>query len=526
MAEMTETSYDLVPYHSYPYWRSHPDNLSAIAQLFGVRPADPNRARVLELGCGAGGNLLPMAVEMPDAQFLGVDLSRIQLQDGMDAVAELGLTNIELRHLSIDDFPRDEGPFDYIVCHGVYSWVVPGVQHAILDICSKCLAPEGIAYVSYNTHPGWRIRGMVRDMMKYHSRRLKEPLKQTAQARALLDFLINAAGGKESLYGQVLASELRVLESQSDNYVYHDHLEENNVPLYFHEFMDRAHAADLQYLGEAQFSQMLPTNLTDETRETLQRLAPDILQMEQYMDFVRNRSFRRTLLCRKELTLDRRVAPERTLELCAASPLQPSDPAASFVDFSRVIFTDGAGGELGTGNPVLKSALAALREVWPQAVPIRDLPALAYRNLGPIHIVDASTAQNDLREIAGMLMQCYLNDMIDLKPRANAFARQPSDRPTACPLARRQAIKKADVTNRRHQKINLGELEVRLLSLLDGALDVAGVVDRLAEMVAAGDLYLAHEGKAITAFEPARNLLREIVPERLETLARHAVLTG
>src|SRR5262245_55529309 len=155
-----KNSYDEVPYESHPFAQTHPDHLATVATLFGMRPAPVARCRVPELGCASGGNLIPMAEQLPQSQFLGVDLSARQVDDGRRVLGPLGLTNVELRHASILDVDDGYGPFDYVLCHGVYSWVPPAVQDKILDVCAHNLAPQGVGYISYNTYPGWHMRGM------------------------------------------------------------------------------------------------------------------------------------------------------------------------------------------------------------------------------------------------------------------------------------------------------------------------------------------------------------------------------
>src|SRR5262249_40891875 len=158
-------SYDAVPYNSYPFPRTHPGHLAAVASLFGMKPAPIGRCRVLELGCAGGVNLIPMALTLPASRFIGVDLSARQIADGQKLAAELALDNLHLRHLNILDVDQSLGQFDYIVCHGVYSWAPGPVRDKILEVCARNLAPQGVAFVSYNTYPGWHMNGMIRDML-------------------------------------------------------------------------------------------------------------------------------------------------------------------------------------------------------------------------------------------------------------------------------------------------------------------------------------------------------------------------
>ncbi len=167
----TTTSYDRVLYPSYTHPQTHPDRLATLATLNGLQPAPAATSRILELACGQGGNLIPLAVSYPQSHCVGIDLSQRQIELGQQVVDSLGLKNIELRTQSILDFPADSEPFDYIIAHGVYSWVPEAVRSQILKICREHLAPQGVAIVSYNTFPGWHQRRMIRDMMLFHTKR-------------------------------------------------------------------------------------------------------------------------------------------------------------------------------------------------------------------------------------------------------------------------------------------------------------------------------------------------------------------
>jgi SAM-dependent methyltransferase len=165
------TSYDEVPYKSYPYRQSHPERLATIATLFGMSTRPIEKARVLEIGCAAGGNLIPMADRLPESEFIGVDFSKRQIADGQAVISEVGLKNVRLAHGDVRKLDTELGKFDYILSHGVYSWIPDDAQDALLAACGKHLAPQGVAYISYNTYPGWHMRGMIRDIMSYRAKR-------------------------------------------------------------------------------------------------------------------------------------------------------------------------------------------------------------------------------------------------------------------------------------------------------------------------------------------------------------------
>src|SRR5262245_44970573 len=323
---MADTAYDEVPYNSYSFPESHPDRMATVAHLFGLKPVSPENCRVLELGAASGGNIAPMAALYPNSQFIGIDLSKRQVDAGKQLYEPLGMKNLELRHNSILDVDDSFGKFDYIICHGVYSWVPNEVQEKIMAICHDNLTENGVAYISYNTLPGWHMRGMIRDMMRYHSMRFKEPAVRIAQARALLDFIAKSVGtGGENPYSALLKVATQFLKQSEDWYLYHEHLEEINAPVYFHQFVERAQKAGLRFLGESMVRQMVPGNYPQEVEQVLQRLAPDIIYMEQYMDFLRNRMFRQTLLCLPQHNPQYGLNPDRLPGLHIASPLRPQN---------------------------------------------------------------------------------------------------------------------------------------------------------------------------------------------------------
>src|SRR4029079_13501853 len=170
-----QTSYDEVPYRSHPFAQTHPARLAPTAFLFGMKPAHTDHCRVLEIGCASGENLLPMANQFPDSEFVGIDLSAVQIAAAQSTVEALELNNVRLLHADLRSLPDDLGMFDYVIAHGVYSWVSDETQHALLKLCGQRLRPHGVAYVSYNTYPGWHMRGMIRDMMNYRVHSIESP---------------------------------------------------------------------------------------------------------------------------------------------------------------------------------------------------------------------------------------------------------------------------------------------------------------------------------------------------------------
>jgi SAM-dependent methyltransferase len=479
---MSVTSYDEVPYPSHSFPETQPSHLATVAALFGLRAPDPANCRVLELGCASGGNLIPLAVAWPQAQFVGVDLSSRQIADARQCAEQLGLPNLELHHRSILDLNAELGSFDYILCHGVYSWVPREVQDAILTLCHDRLEPDGIAYVSYNTYPGWHLQKAIRDMMLFHSGRFATPATRIAQARSFLEFLARWSPARDDPYGLLLRNEAASLSRKTDGYLFHEHLEVVNDPVYFREFVARCEAAGLRYLADVGIRTMLVTDLPSEVRESLRLLAPDPLDLEQYLDFLRNRTFRRSLLCRPGKAIDRSLRGTSVRDLLGASHLRPEQTGAPQAA-GEERFIAPSGNVLTTADPVMRACLHALGESWPQAIPA---PVLRMRVL---ERVDPGIRDSpDLAEgpFWARLQDYFIHGVIELHAAAPPVAGACGAVPCASPLARHQALNTDLVTNLRHQRVPLDAAERALLVSLDGsralpeAPETAATLERLA----------------------------------------------
>ncbi|HMP42988.1 MAG TPA: class I SAM-dependent methyltransferase, partial [Roseiflexaceae bacterium] len=328
-----QQSYDAVPYQSVALPSTYPGHLYALATLLGMRPAAPQQCRVLEIGCADGGNLLAMAATLPHSTFYGIDLSQRQIDTARELRNTLGLQNVTLEQRDIQAIGADFGSFDYIIAYGIYSWVPPEVQQTLFEVIRRHLAPQGIALVSYNTYPGWHIRGMVRDMLVRHSRFFTTQQERIHQSRALLTFLTTATDQlvphmpRLELYQQLLAQEHDVLRDRPDYYLVHEHLDAYNEPVYLTDFVERAAQHRLQYLVDSHLPSSLTATLPRPIAAQLEAIAPNQIALEQYLDFLTNRQFRETLLCRSEVPVARDLATHNLhgLQLASAAHVETGE---------------------------------------------------------------------------------------------------------------------------------------------------------------------------------------------------------
>lgn len=502
------TSYDLVPYPRQCFAQSHPDRLNAIATLFNLKPQQVDNCRVLELGCASGDNIVPMAYQYPNSTFVGVDLSSRELEEGQKLVEQLGLKNVELKNINILDVNESMGKFDYIIAHGIFSWTPTEVQEKMLQICREQLTPNGVAYISYNTYPGWHFRGMIRDMMLYHTANLSQPAAKAQQARALLDFLAQNVPTQNNAYSSMLKSELDMLRQLSDSYLLHDHLEETNTPVYFHQFIERANKHGLQYLAEADFATMITSNLPKTVSETLAKIATDIIPTEQYMDFVRNRTFRQTLLVHQELQINRALGPLSVMPFNVGTPAKTADANAPETPGVPTIKTN---------VPLLKAAFDTLSEVWPSTVRFGDLVKTARERSG-------TNNNDDPEQLANSVLAAYAGGVSVLRTQPDQFVTKVSDKPKASELARVQARSQHNVTNLLHENIQLDVVSREFIQLLDGTRDFDALVEGLNGLVQNDTIRVHEDGNLLKDGPRLQAALAQSARAMLNGFARTAIL--
>lgn len=460
MATPSPNAYDRVAYWTQPMPQTHPDRLATIALIHGMAPRPIDRCRVLELGCGDGSNLIPMAYGLPASEFVGVDLAATAVATGAGAISALGLRNVVLHQLDIMDFPDSFGTFDYIIAPGIYSWVPAPVRDRILAICAAHLAPHGVAFVSYNTYPGCHLRQAVWQILRFHVEDIADPEEQIAQARALARFMADCpqAAGSDAA---VLADEMRAVLDHSTSLLFHDDLAVTNEPVYFREFAAHAGRHRLQFLAEASVHEMQPETYPPEVARQIWQLADrSVVQKEQYLDFLRNRRFRQTLLCREEVALDRMLRREALRGLHVASSARPAVERPDVDDPGVVVEFRGRGNaSLSTDHPLAKSAMLRLGEAWPRPLRFDELRGTAWGN----GTGDQSGALLDI------LLAAYTAGLVELATQAPSFALEPGPRPTASPVARLQLERGAFVASLRHTSVHIeDDIGRRLLKLMDG----------------------------------------------------------
>jgi SAM-dependent methyltransferase len=292
-SDPTRESYEALPYERLVHRFTHPERIARVARLRGFEPAPAPTARVLELGCASGDNLVGIAYGLPEASFVGVDFSVRQIEAGRRRVADLGLENVTLVAGDLGEVDESWGVFDYVLAYGVLSWVAEPVRQRIFAVCHERLSPTGVAFVSYNTLPGWRFRRLVRDVFLSGAAGEREPRERVRLARERLALVAENVFDTASPWALYLAARRKELEGESDGELLHDFLEEQNEAFSLRDVVGRAAAAGLEYLGDAQEA-FVTEEPTPQVRSVLEAL-PDEIAREELLDVLRERTLRQSL---------------------------------------------------------------------------------------------------------------------------------------------------------------------------------------------------------------------------------------
>ncbi|MGY0557426.1 MULTISPECIES: methyltransferase regulatory domain-containing protein [unclassified Lysobacter] len=519
--ESVKRSYDETPYDSRPFPQSTPEHVAAVAHLFGLQTPAPDTARVLELGCAAGGNVVPFAARHPGAQVLGLDLSHVQIDCGQRVVDGLGLRNLELRQADLSTLEDDVGEFDYIICHGVYSWVPAHVQNAILQLCGQRLSPNGVAYVSYNTYPGWKGKEIVRDAMLLRGAERNTPADRLAYARGMIEFLGQMAH-PDSVLARVVEENLPMLKNSQDYYLLHEFLEECNAPCYFGDFVERASGHGLSYLAEAEPAGMFVSNHGQGIAGPLLKECGDSqVKLEQYLDFVTNRQFRQTLLVPAERAteINYALSAERLQALHYAANLPCQDQVPS-MDARPQRFGPSPGQSISLDGPAAKAAAGALTRVWPSTLSYPDLLSTVAAR------VDEPREQVRI-QLDGLLESLVISGLARYRLSPVAVGGTTGDKP-CIGIHARKAAALHDVAggtfNAWHETVALDPVGQCLSPFLDGSHDRQALLKRLGDAVRKKRIQFVMNGRPVTGEAEQARCMEEHLDALLSYLPQTKLL--
>jgi len=521
MAEIAFT-YDEIAYPSFLHPQTHPDRLAVMATFLGMKPKAVENCRVLELGCGNGSNLVSFAYGLPESEFVGIDLAENHIAHGNQVAQNIGLKNLRLIHGDVLEINRaTDGEFDYIIAHGLYSWTPEFVREKILAIGGELLTSDGVAYVSYNAFPGCHLRQMMRGMMLYHTENFATATGKVKESLWLLKFLGEFVADQK-IYKQILNDELSRTAEKPTQLIFHDDLADINQPVYFHEFIGAAEKYDLQFLSEADYFTSNDGNYSPRVVEVLAQFGDDIIKREQYIDFLINRRFRQTLLCRKEIKVNYQpqVKAMRVMRIAADVRFAAKKPDFAPNKIEAILGKNNRKIEI--DHSLTKAALFLLGQAFPRSIAFSELVEAA-KNLVKQKIgEDFELIEKDETILASILLQIFGSDLIELHLYEPKFAALPSEKPLVSPIARLQAQNNDLVSTLRQNAIGIQDDVIRnLLILLDGTRTRRDVTREVKRRIENGKIRFKFDSNAER--REFLNDLPAIIEENLQAMAKLAL---
>ncbi|MCA9516697.1 MAG: class I SAM-dependent methyltransferase [Myxococcales bacterium] len=468
--------FDDFVYPGYAYWFTHPDHLGLLAWLHYLEPAPASACRVLELGCGDGGNLLSLAQALPESRFVGVDLAGEPIYRGLALAGDLGLDNVDLRQADVRDllaWPDDDlGSFDFIVAHGLFSWVPDDVREAVLAVIRRALAPNGVAVVSFNAYPGMHDYEALRHFMRFHSLTYAPEERVKGARDGGLWYAAQIATMAPEIKGALMQRLYTSLERSSDALIRHDYLAENEQSFWFTDFMERAQRHGLAFLTNAKPTVLRLAHFSPEHAELL-RGVTDPIRQQQYMDFLANTRFRVVALCRAEARLERSADLGRFAGLALEDRAHTDVWAEELRDDEKVTLETPHGLVELSGRP-LRIALSVLHAAAPRALTLEELLARTIPELARFGADDGLAANEDGRAQLGAwltreLVAVWFQGLVHLWHEPPDLAAAVPERPQTGPLQRERARERATVPSLAHREEPLDALERAVLALCDRA---------------------------------------------------------
>ncbi len=518
--------YDITAYPSRPIPESHPGRLLCNSRLFGLPTAPLESSRILEIGCASGGNIIPLAYQFPEAHFTGFDYSAKQITAGRERIAALGLQNIDLAHESIDEAEARPATktFDYILCHGVFSWVNTELQEKILSLCAKQLHPDGVAYISYNVYPGWNAANTLRELMLWATRDIDDPQQKIIRAREVATNMANGFDDKvfPYEYARDFRKQVEELSKHNDGYLAHEYLEIDNLPVYFHQFVERARAHQLEYLTESTLSAISTVSLPQPFAGQLAG-NPDIVDLGQHMDFIRNTRFRQSILCHAGRTPNRNIRTDAIEAFYIQLEAIPDKGDLSIDNVSGTRQLELKIHDV-TVNIDIENAITCIALLHER----RHQP-IAYREL--CQLMMAHSQLHDIQQVRHFLnnemnlMSLVLAGVLTLHSGPGPYLVTVSERPETCRLIRYQLEAGQDwVSTGKHRSRRVDRFDSLLLGALDGSHNLENLCKLVSGAVEKGSISLpgSAEQNTVPDSDPSVNSEEVISAAVTNALQRYA----
>ncbi len=453
-------AYDQVAYPTPILIVPTPDYLAAAAALQGLEPPDAAAPRVLEIGCGNGYNLLGMAAVAPRGTFVGFDLAGAAVEAGRALADAAALRNVRLEQGDILTWPRDGETYDFIFCHGVYSWVPPPVRAALLDLIGKRLAPGGLAYVSYDALPASAQKAGINRLLRRRTAHINDSGQQIDLALLLIN-LMKANQREDSRLAIVLDELMEDAHRFQRGYFFHDWLAEFYDPVSVVDFAIAAGRAGLLFAGDSRLRDLYENDLDDNGRQLVAAAGDDRVARNMTLDMLRgSHPFRQDILVRADAPPAQRADGLERLWFGFSGTREEAE-----LDGRRAIRYRYGGDQHSTITDPRR--IAILDALVDQAPGLLDYETLRRRS-------GASA------EFAALLRRCIITSAVEIHATPPPFVIAPGERPRASRLLQVMAGGAPMGISLRHRSLGFDSPITRLLlTLADGSRTRAQIAEAM-----------------------------------------------
>ncbi|MBL1210761.1 class I SAM-dependent methyltransferase [Geminocystis sp. GBBB08] len=287
------------------YGELSPLKLALATAVNSVHPPDLNKPfNYCELGCGRGYTTNLLASAYPHAQFYANDFNPNHILEAKTLASSATNQNVHFFDDSFTKFIHQDLPqFDFIVLHGIYSWITPENRQAIVKFIDQKLTVGGLVYLSYNALPGWSVAIPIQGLMLRHRQQSSEPiLESIEQALNFTGKLIDTKAGY-FVQNPNLKNRYERLKLQNRYYLAHEYFNEQWNSFYFDQVVQELEEAKLNFIGSAQLTDYVDVlNLSQEAQKELNEIK-DPIYKEVVRDFYLNTQFRRDIFARGKLPM-------------------------------------------------------------------------------------------------------------------------------------------------------------------------------------------------------------------------------
>ncbi|MCA9607626.1 MAG: methyltransferase [Myxococcales bacterium] len=473
MPEHSRDGYDSVPFRGRPIPWASPAALSATSVAHGGPALGPGPVRVLELGCGDGAHLIPLAWFRPELTAVGLDTSARAIERARAASEALGLAD-RLAFETRDLADHEAGGFDVVVAQGVYSWIDAGQRAALRRVAAAALRPGGLCYVSFNSEPGWSIRGRIRDAL------VRDRPGSVDEARARLAGLRALLGEPADAWSYLLAHELERGAAAEEGYLVHEYLAEDNASFWLGDVVRDFAAEGLAYVGDATFDR-LEGHVDPLLRTQARALGGDRVAEEERIDLIAFRQLHAAVFAKVE-ALDAPPARSALVHRAwiAGAVARRNDPF-DLADGVEEVFDGPKGRELRIRDATLKVALLLLADRYPAGTRLEALHAECAARLAP-HGIAASSVE----ALADRIGTLHEEMQVELRLEDARLRVPVGERPRVLPLTRHEAATRDVLTAPTHQMIPVEPIDRAIVERLDGTRTLDALAEALSEDIAAG----------------------------------------